>query len=118
MATKNTNKSTAMSETERLMAELAAARAENEALRAQNVNTGKMGAQISGKGAISLTGLGKWPVTLYREQWERVIAEGVPMVKNLIATRGKDLAVKGLPYTPPADVAARIAARASKTEQD
>jgi hypothetical protein len=29
---------------------------------------------VSEKGAVSLYGLGRFPVTLYKEQWERVFA--------------------------------------------
>ena len=28
--------------------------------------------KVSQKGALSLYGLGRWPVTLYRSQWERL----------------------------------------------
>lgn len=30
--------------------------------------------KVSEKGGVSVYGLGKWPVTLYRSQWERLIA--------------------------------------------
>jgi hypothetical protein len=30
--------------------------------------------KVSEKGAVSVYGLGRFPVTLYREQWERLLA--------------------------------------------
>jgi len=45
-------------------------RAENEALkRAARRQTLK----VSEKGALSVYGLGRFPVTLYREQWEKLL---------------------------------------------
>ena len=50
--------------------ELARLRAENEALRARR------GAplRVSDKGGVSVYGLGRFPVTLYKEQWIRLLA--------------------------------------------
>ncbi len=46
-------------------------RAELEALRKEKSKTGKKGLylQVSQKGAVSLYGMGRFPVTLYKEQW-------------------------------------------------
>jgi hypothetical protein len=33
---------------------------------------GKMSLKVSEKGALSVYGLGRFPVTLYREQWEKL----------------------------------------------
>ncbi len=52
-------------------AELARLRAENEALKAQQSKGLRL--QVSQKGAVSLYGLGRFPVTLYKEQWESVL---------------------------------------------
>lgn len=35
----------------------------------------KLSCKVSAKGAVSLYGMGRWPVTLYAEQWERVLSE-------------------------------------------
>lgn len=35
----------------------------------------KLTLKVSDKGAVSLYGLGRFPVTLYRTQWERLIGE-------------------------------------------
>ena len=53
--------------------ELARLRAENEALKAGKV--GKVGMKVSAKGALSVYGLGRFPVTLYEEQWEKLLAQ-------------------------------------------
>jgi hypothetical protein len=54
---------------------LARLEAENQALREQ-VEQRKMGQlrlKVSEKGGLSLYGLGRFPVTLYKEQWGRLL---------------------------------------------
>ena len=52
-------------------------KAEIERLRAENENLkrprGQMSLKVSEKGALSVYGLGRFPVTLYREQWEKLL---------------------------------------------
>jgi len=55
---------------EELQAELERLRAENEALKRPR---GQMSLKVSEKGALSVYGLGRFPVTLYREQWEKLL---------------------------------------------
>ena len=52
--------------------ELTRLRAENEALKAVKAQ-GIKGMKVSEKGALSIYGLGRFPVTLYRSQWEKLI---------------------------------------------
>lgn len=59
-----------MSSPEELQAELERLRAENEALKKPR---GQMSLKVSEKGALSVYGLGRFPVTLYREQWEKLL---------------------------------------------
>lgn len=33
----------------------------------------KLTMKVSEKGALSVYGMGRWPVTLYRSQWERLL---------------------------------------------
>jgi hypothetical protein len=40
--------------------------------------------KVSEKGAVSVYGLGRFPVTLYREQWEKLLAMADP-IKAFIA---------------------------------
>ncbi len=56
---------------EELQAEIERLRAENESLK--RPGRGQMSLKVSEKGALSVYGLGKFPVTLYREQWERLL---------------------------------------------
>ena len=55
-----------------LKAEIDRLRAENEALK--NPSRGQLSLRVSAKGALSVYGLGRFPVTLYREQWEKLLA--------------------------------------------
>jgi len=60
-----------MATEEELRAELERLRAENEALK--RPSRGQMSLRVSEKGALSVYGLGRFPVTLYREQWEKLL---------------------------------------------
>jgi hypothetical protein len=59
-----------MSENE-LQAENERLRAENERLKAQRA--GRISLKVSEKGAVSVYGLGRFPVTLYKEQWLKLL---------------------------------------------
>jgi hypothetical protein len=59
-----------MSSHDEMQAELERLRAENEALKRPR---GQMSLKVSEKGALSVYGLGRFPVTLYREQWEKLL---------------------------------------------
>jgi hypothetical protein len=63
---------TIMASPEELQAELERLRAENERLK-QPASRGAMSLKVSEKGALSVYGLGRFPVTLYREQWEKLL---------------------------------------------
>ena len=56
---------------EEMQAELERLRAENETLK--RPARGQMSMRVSEKGALSVYGLGRFPVTLYREQWEKLL---------------------------------------------
>ena len=61
-----------MSDEAELRAELERLKQENEALK----NRGKTGTslKVSEKGGVSVYGLGRFPVTLYKEQWLKLLA--------------------------------------------
>jgi hypothetical protein len=59
---------------EALRAEIARLKADNERL-AKTKSGGTISFRVSEKGALSAYGLGRFPVTLYREQWTRLLAE-------------------------------------------
>ena len=47
---------------------------ENEALREQSkAKPGQLSLKVSAKGAVSVYGLGRFPVTLYQEQWLKLL---------------------------------------------
>lgn len=56
---------------EDLKSELERLRAENEALKRSSSKGLSM--KVSEKGALSVYGLGRFPVTLYKEQWHRLL---------------------------------------------
>lgn len=58
--------------TEDVQAELARLRAENERLK--QAGRGKLSMKVSEKGALSVYGMGRFPVTLYKEQWLRLLS--------------------------------------------
>ena len=56
---------------EDLKAELERLKAENERLKGER-NRG-VSLKVSEKGGVSVYGLGRFPVTLYKEQWTRLL---------------------------------------------
>ena len=60
-----------MSEDEELKAEIERLRAENEALKKSKERG--LSLKVSQKGAVSVYGLGRFPVTLYKEQWTKLL---------------------------------------------
>jgi len=76
-----------------VMAELARLQAENQALKAANLRTGRISFKVSEKGAVSVYGLGRFPVTLYREQWERLVGQ-VPALEAFIRDNAARLSMK------------------------
>ena len=56
---------------EDLKAELERLKAENERLKKQR--TRSVGLKVSEKGGVSVYGLGRFPVTLYKEQWTKLL---------------------------------------------
>lgn len=61
-----------MATEEDLKAEIDRLKAENESLK--RPARGQTSLRVSEKGALSVYGLGRFPVTLYREQWEKLLA--------------------------------------------
>ena len=57
-----------------LFAMIKALREENEALKSKANAPRTLGLKVSAKGAVSLYGMGRWPVTLYAGQWAKVFA--------------------------------------------
>ena len=57
-----------------LRAELERLKAENESLKARR--SGALSMKVSEKGGLSVYGLGRFPVTLYQEQWLKLLGLG------------------------------------------
>lgn len=64
---------------------LARLEAENRALREQVAQRkpGELRMKISEKGGLSVYGLGRFPVTLYKEQWKRLLDHAEEIKKFL-----------------------------------
>ncbi|MBC7754093.1 MAG: hypothetical protein H7Z71_07630 [Moraxellaceae bacterium] len=58
---------------EDMKAELERLRAENEALKNKKSGQGTLSMKVSEKGALSVYGMGRFPVTLYKEQWLKLL---------------------------------------------
>ena len=56
---------------EDLKAEIERLRAENDKLK--NKGTRGISLKVSEKGGVSLYGVGRFPVTLYKEQWRKIL---------------------------------------------
>ena len=65
-----------MSEETTEQAELERLRAENARLKQQGGRAGGLTFKVSEKGAVSVYGLGRFPVTLYQEQWLKLLDMG------------------------------------------
>lgn len=74
---------------ESLEAQVKRLQAENETLKAKRKPTLK----VSEKGAVSVYGLGRFPVTLYREQWETVL-DIADEIRTFIKANGHRLKIK------------------------
>lgn len=57
-----------------LKAELERLKAENEALKKKKPTPGTLSMKVSEKGALSIYGMGRFPVTLYKEQWLKLLS--------------------------------------------
>ena len=79
-----------MSELE-MKAELERLRAENAKLKSKD--SAGLSLKVSEKGAVSLYGLGRFPVTLYKEQWLRILASA-PDIETFIHENDSKLKTK------------------------
>jgi hypothetical protein len=74
---------------------LARLEAENRALREQieQRRPGQLRLKVSEKGALSIYGLGRFPVTLYKEQWVRLL-EHADEIKSFLRDNDQLLKAK------------------------
>lgn len=76
---------------EDLQAELDKLRAENEALK--KAGSRGISLKVSQKGAVSLYGMGRFPVTLYKEQWLKIL-EMSDTIRTFITDNDSSLKAK------------------------
>jgi hypothetical protein len=74
-----------------LEAEIERLRAENQALKTGANRAVSL--KVSEKGGVSVYGLGRFPVTLYKEQWEKLLAMSDDL-KKFIRDNADKLKVK------------------------
>ena len=77
--------------TEDVQKELDRLRAENEALKKRSAKGLSM--KVSEKGAVSVYGLGRFPVTLYKEQWLKIL-DMADVIRAFIADNNAQLKEK------------------------
>jgi hypothetical protein len=76
---------------ENLKAELERLRSENAALKKGSHSATRM--KVSEKGALSVYGMGRFPVTLYKEQWLRLL-DMADEIRAFIAANDSQLKAK------------------------
>ena len=74
-------------------------KAELERLRAENAQLKQRGSRgvsmkVSEKGGVSIYGLGRFPVTLYKEQWEKLL-DMADDIRSFIQENHSKLKIKG-----------------------
>ena len=72
---------------EALKAELEKLRSENAALKKGAASGIRM--KVSEKGALSIYGMGRFPVTLYKEQWLRLLDMSEDIRAFIVANEGE-----------------------------
>ncbi len=78
---------------EDMKAELERLRAENETLKSKKPGQGVLSMKVSEKGALSVYGMGRFPVTLYKEQWVKLLSIAEEL-KKFIAENDSRLKTK------------------------
>ena len=73
---------------EDMQSELERLRAENEALK-KGRRAGSASMKVSEKGAVSVYGLGRFPVTLYQEQWLKLLGMADEIKAFIEANKGQ-----------------------------
>ena len=74
-----------------VQAELERLRAENQALKARGPRG--ISLKVSEKGGVSVYGLGRFPVTLYKEQWAKLL-DLADEIRAFIKAHDKELKAK------------------------
>ena len=75
-----------------LQAKIARLEAENAALKAKERRGTYL--RVSEKGGVSLYGMRRFPITFYREEWERILGMGEE-IRAFIGQHAAELKTKG-----------------------
>jgi hypothetical protein len=88
--------STANVDANTLAAEIAALRAENARLKNQTTKAAesRIAFRMTEKGGVSVYGLGRFPVTLYKGQWEKLAAI-LPSLIDFLNANAQELDARG-----------------------
>lgn len=105
-----------------MLATIAKLQAENERLAQEAAKKAAQGDQpirisVSAKGAVSVYGLGQFPVTLYGKQWKKLLAaaKDVQAFVEQAEALGA-LATKGQPFQQPKGLAPQFVAKEAKAD--
>lgn len=80
---------------EAMLAEIKRLREQNAALQAHANRPQTLTLKVSEKGAVSVYGLGRFPVTLYAQQWERLLTpENINRIGKFVSDNAAKLSVK------------------------
>ena len=80
--------------TEPTKEDLLARIAELERQNSEKKTVGTLSFKVSEKGAVSVYGMGRFPVTLYYEQWQRLLAAAEP-IRAFMDENKSRLKIKG-----------------------
>ena len=76
---------------EEMKAEIERLRAENESLK--KPARGQLALKVSEKGGLSIYGLGRFPITLYKEQWTKLL-DMTDDIRSFLAAHDSELKAK------------------------
>lgn len=72
-----------------LLAMIAALKAENDSLKAAKAKARPFGMKIGEKKALSVYGMGRFPVTLYAQQWQALLAKQAEILAYIEAHKAE-----------------------------
>jgi len=78
---------------ENMQEEIERLKEENAKLKAKKTRSTEITFKVSQKGAVSVYGMGRFPVTLYKEQWLRLL-ERTEDIREFIKENDADLKTK------------------------
>ena len=89
MSTNTMDSNAALAKLAAMQREIDALNKANADLKAKAAKSGKLTLKVGAKGGVSLYGMGRFPVSLYKEQWEKVLAFAPEIQAFLVAHEGE-----------------------------